>query len=431
MSKKAEQSMERRRQPRTPVNINALLIGEKTVPRGCRVINVSQQGMLLYCEADGRLSTFNDGDIVDIHLTVMHQGEQKKLTIPSYVRHVADNSVDVEFHHPDPILMEMIEAYRVSDQHRLEATLGHNHSVPEAPPRVGSTVSTPPLQGAPAVQTRSSAFRPFYLGLLGLLFTLCVAAGGYLYTASIDHRISTLESLSRKQASELKELQNHMFSATLQEGRYASLNARITALGDAFAHLEDKLALLLPAIGTAATGKPAPSARTGTPAAARPAIVPVVAEPARSASGLAGQPAKMPARPVPPRQPEHGPTASGSPPATTERQAATSAAPAPAVTGTANGQIRAPGAARPAETASKGPWTINLLSSANKSDVDRLADLAAKAGIQTTTARAEVKGRNYWRLQVTGFPSLGEAKRNAEPVRKALGIDEVWIFKKQ
>jgi hypothetical protein len=63
--------------------------------------------------------------------------------------------------------------------------------------------------------------------------------------------------------------------------------------------------------------------------------------------------------------------------------------------------------------------------------VDRLADLAAKAGIQTTTARAEVKGRNYWRLQVTGFSSLGEAKRNAEPVRKALGIDEVWIFKKQ
>ena len=105
MSGISEQPRERRRQPRTPVDINALLIGEKTVPRGCRVVNVSQYGMLLYCEADGRLSTFNDGDNVDIHLTVQHAGKQKKLTIPSYVRHVADNSVDVEFHQPDPILI--------------------------------------------------------------------------------------------------------------------------------------------------------------------------------------------------------------------------------------------------------------------------------------------------------------------------------------
>ena len=54
--------MERRRQARTPVNINALLIGEKTVPKGCRVINVSQHGMMLYCDADGRLATFKAGD---------------------------------------------------------------------------------------------------------------------------------------------------------------------------------------------------------------------------------------------------------------------------------------------------------------------------------------------------------------------------------
>jgi hypothetical protein len=75
--------MERRRHARTPVNINAMLIGQKTVPKGCRVRNVSQQGMLLQCEPDGRLLTFSKGDKVEIHLSVEYAGEKKSLSSPT------------------------------------------------------------------------------------------------------------------------------------------------------------------------------------------------------------------------------------------------------------------------------------------------------------------------------------------------------------
>jgi len=42
---------------------------------------------------------------------------------------------------------------------------------------------------------------------------------------------------------------------------------------------------------------------------------------------------------------------------------------------------------------------------------------------------AEVKGRTYWRLQVTGFPTVRAAKAAAVPVKEKLGIDDVWIVR--
>ncbi len=55
-------------------------------------MNVSQNGMQLKCDADGRLLTFKDGDSVDVHLTIKHEGKTRKIAIPSWVRHVDANS---------------------------------------------------------------------------------------------------------------------------------------------------------------------------------------------------------------------------------------------------------------------------------------------------------------------------------------------------
>ena len=115
-------------------------------------MHVSSHGMLLHCEPDGRPRTFSDGDSVDIHLTVQHDGEQKKLTIPSHVRHVADNSLDVEFHHPDPVLLDLIESYRVSDSHTLEAEVG-DASVDDAGPEIIPLPGSPPYDIQPPGQT--------------------------------------------------------------------------------------------------------------------------------------------------------------------------------------------------------------------------------------------------------------------------------------
>jgi hypothetical protein len=415
------------------VNINALLIGEKTVPKGCRVINVSQNGMLLYCEADGRLSTFNDGDTVDIHLTVQHAGKQKKLTIPSCVRHVAENSVDVEFLHSDPILMDLIESYRVSNQHKLEASLGLSYPAQEKFARIGNTEPPPALQkeqAAPNIQPTSH--RTFYLGVLALLFTVCVAAGGYVYTASIDGRISTLESLSRSQADVVEELQNRIFSTSLQEGRYASLNARMTALGDAFAHLEDKLTMLLPATGSAPNNEPSASAVTEADKTSEnpPDTQPLATKHTLDESQPRQQELEVPAQPFtnapvvgvrPTEQPapeEKNIQPSEQSPADTQPTAVT-AETIPA-TRTA-----------PPQQAGTGPWTINLISSPDKGDVNRLARLAQAANISTSVELAKVKGREYWRLQAGGYSSMAEAEQHAEPIKEALKISEVWIFRKK
>lgn len=463
--------MERRRQARTPVNINALLIGEKTVPKGCRVINVSQYGMLLYCEADGRLSTFNDGDTVDIHLTVQHAGEQKKLTIPSYVRHVAENSVDVEFHHPDPILMDLIESYRVSDQHKLEAALGHNHSTTGKVTRLHREESDSAGKAAMEHPARLPVERKtVYPSLLALLFTLCVAAGGYVYTASIDNRIRSLESTDRDQSAELKDLQDRVFSTSLQEGRYASLNARITALGDAFAHLEDKITLLLPASEPAnETGDISTPGMDNSPVTTtgndQPGTVtiattddapgePEITTGAAITANLPG-PANETDTNIPPVATAASAGTSG---ATAELAAdsnastATSAtagipAPAPPVndqTDTGNAQdlaqpadtVAAPDTTstttEPAVAAVRtGPWIINLVSSPDRNDVIRMARLATAAEIQTTIEPAEVRGKQYWRLQIGGYASLDEAKRQSASIKQALNIGEVWIFRRK
>ena len=66
-----------KQQARTHADLDAMLIGQKTIPKGFRVLNVSPQGMMLHCEPDGRLLTFRDADLVDVHLTVQHGGGRK------------------------------------------------------------------------------------------------------------------------------------------------------------------------------------------------------------------------------------------------------------------------------------------------------------------------------------------------------------------
>jgi hypothetical protein len=78
-----------------------------------------------------------------------------------------------------------------------------------------------------------------------------------------------------------------------------------------------------------------------------------------------------------------------------------------------------------------GPWIINLLSSRKKLDTDRLAEVAVAHDIPVVQSRAIVKGKEYWRLQVTGFRNATEAKNYAIPVKKTLGIKDVWIFKQK
>ena len=123
--------MERQQQAQKSVNLEATLIGRRTVPKGCRVLNVSQQGISLQCDPDGRLLTFNNGDSVDIYLSAHHADGHNKFTIPAIVSHVDENTVDVVFHCTDAELAGLIDSYRTSEAHKLEASIGHRKKSPQ------------------------------------------------------------------------------------------------------------------------------------------------------------------------------------------------------------------------------------------------------------------------------------------------------------
>jgi hypothetical protein len=77
----------------------------------------------------------------------------------------------------------------------------------------------------------------------------------------------------------------------------------------------------------------------------------------------------------------------------------------------------------------RGPWVINLLSSPRKSDADRFADNARKQGIPVEQGTVSLKGREFYRVQLTGFLTQKQAEESARPVKDKLGLKNVWIFK--
>ena len=75
----------------------------------------------------------------------------------------------------------------------------------------------------------------------------------------------------------------------------------------------------------------------------------------------------------------------------------------------------------------EGKWTINLVSFSKKADADRFTELAWSKNIRTKQQHVTVKGKQYWRVQIAGFPTAAEAKRYAITAKQALELEDVWI----
>ncbi len=77
-----------------------------------------------------------------------------------------------------------------------------------------------------------------------------------------------------------------------------------------------------------------------------------------------------------------------------------------------------------------GPWTINLISSPDKSYAVDFSNTARSKGVRTELQEVSLKGTPYWRVQVTGFSTQGEAKAYADNVKDKLGLTATWIMKR-
>ena len=419
---------------RTP-KLNALLIGKRTVPSGCRVLNVSQQGMSLQCDPDGRLLTFISGDTVDIYLSVQHTNGHNKFTIPAIVSHVDESTIDVVFHCTDPELAGLIESYRTSESHNLEASIDHRQTSRKESAVKPVVVNESVSYNAQPDESTSQGNRSFYSGLFTLFITSLVLLGAYYYVSSINKRLNTLETASRSHTDELAEVQTQVFSSRLQDGRYASLNARMKALTDAFQSFEKRVTQTLPQdpiIVTTATheqlkeaavvmAEKPPAVKAGTPspqkhpaietqAAAPTAITPVKTAPKATPSTTSqGKPDDTETKQI----------------LTIKQEPAVKPVAAPVVT-----PVAIPTRTEKPAITHTGPWVINLLSSTDKAYVDNtMADMRLK-GFDVVVKGATVKGRQYWRLQAPGYRSITAAKAAAEPMKEQLKIKDVWILKR-
>ena len=466
-------------QPVKTPKLNALLIGKRTVPSGCRVLNASQQGMSLQCDPDGRLLTFVNGDAVDIYLSVQHTSGHNKFTIPAIVSHVDASTIDVVFHCTDPELAGLIESYRTSESHNLEASIDRRKTSRKGsmlrPVAVKESASYNAQPDGPTSQSN----RLFSSGLFALFITSLVLIGGYYYVSSINKRLNTLETIIRSHADELDEVQTQVLSSRIQDGRYASLNARMKALTDAFLSFEKRITQTTlsqdPVIVTTAepelvkeptvaprharkpiagAQKPQaePGKKTAVPVEKGPKTTP---PPAREAPAIMtekqtieepGTPspqkapsirikAATPAATTPPQtvpqavpstmsQGKPGKTETKQTPASKQESAARPAAPPVVIPVATPIRTEKPASIR------TGPWVINLISSPDKAYVNKVMSDVRSKGFDVVVQSATVKGRQYWRLQAPGFGSMAEAKTAAKPIKKQLKIKDVWIFKR-
>ena len=462
-----------------PPKLQALLIGKRTVPSGCKVLNVSQQGMSLQCNPDGRLLTFSNGDNADIYLSVQHINGHNKFTIPAIVSHVNESTIDLVFHCTDPELAGLIESYRTSNSHNLEASIDHRQASKKESTLQPAATNENASYNNQADRKSSQSSRSFYTGLFTLFIISLVLLGAYYYVSSTSNRLNTLETVSRSHTDELAEVQTQAFSSRLQDGKFASLNARMQTLTNAFHSVEKYITRTLSQapviIATAttervkeppvasrddqnpATGAPKPQAGPGEKAVAPPASIEAAPKAALQAARKATvamaekQTIEESSTPSPQKYPAiesrpAAPAASKLSQTTPQAALSTTSRNKPDKTGTAVKQeplpapktVAAPvvqAVATPARIAEPvivqtGPWVINFLSSTDKAYIDKaIADTQSK-DFDLVVKSATVKGRQYWRLQAPGFGSMAEAKTAAEPIKEQLKIKNVWIFKR-
>ena len=363
------------------------------MPKGCKVRNVSNHGLLLQSDADGRIQTFRDGDHVDIHLLFHRPDGTKYQTIAATVRHVDANGIGVEFCQPDVELVKLIESYRIDETQSIEATITH-HRKASGPGRP-ATVVPHPASSASAYTARrrpiedANGRRLYYLGLLSLAIAVGILTAGYMLTTDLGSRVSALETLIRTHDVELTRFQSQFLADGNPVSSTDNRKTPVKSVGSV-SKIEDER----PAIAPLQQNAPAS---------------PTVAETA----DISG----------------NNEEAAGSPPTRPSNEEKTTAAMISKPAGLAD-QVVTSVSVDDRDTEKHGPWVINLLSSPNKSDADRFAEKARKQGVPVEQSSIRLKGREYFRVQLTGFLTERQAGESAGPIKEKLRLKDVWIFKR-
>ncbi|MFV1972850.1 MAG: SPOR domain-containing protein [Thiohalobacterales bacterium] len=79
----------------------------------------------------------------------------------------------------------------------------------------------------------------------------------------------------------------------------------------------------------------------------------------------------------------------------------------------------------------KGNWVINIASYANENIARRKLAQMQQQGVDVELVTAEVNGKTIYRARVFGFASRREASAASTEIKSKLGLEEIWITKRQ
>jgi len=386
--------MERRRYERIAVNLNVALLDERAMPRGCRVRDVSQGGMLLQFEHPGGAS-YTAGNAVRVRISIKEHEERRVLLLPATIKRVEENGMGVEFLKPQAELMQLLEPYQLDREQAAAPALAVVHSraagggdqrpATDDPPqphhhhhatsaRAGARMAERIAAARAAVRAGGDALqgrlatgdrRLLQLGLASLAVAGAIAVFDLASSSSINHRLGILENTVEQQAEAVAGVQIRLTADKARESVIDDLKAQVRELTVSVAALE--------------TGHIEPAARQPADAAAPPDHDRVVGQSA----------------------------------ATVQVDSGAEATPPPVD-----------------KPAKKGPWVINLVSLYDQAAADRFAQRAKSMGIPVEQDRTLVKGKPVWRLQVSGFDSRDQASAYGDANKTKLSLKNVWIFKR-
>jgi len=291
----------------------------------------------------------------------------------------------------------------------------------------GLSRGTPPGPDRPPLRRRKLKA----LEVFSLVAVISLIVGVDIYIFGINKRLNALEN-------EFTEVKTWAFPASLLEGKYASLNARVRALTESYSGLDARLTSLATqqqpvSVETRAAGHAAMmSTEVDIPSeapAAGVARLPARTTPdtAETAGRVMRTDEETPATEFTPV--ESQPVAQRGKSADDARLALHSVEEMPVEASSGEPATTTANANPPKTSLKEGRWVINLLSDPNKALTERFADRARDRGVPVEENRSEVKGRVFWRVQITGFGTMSEARAHAEEVKAKLRLKDVWIFK--
>jgi cell division septation protein DedD len=399
--------MERRYHSRVAVNLKAALVADQAMPLGCRVRDVSSGGMLLQYERYNKAIAFRKGDTVEVQVSLKQNDERKIIPFSMTVRRVEENGIGAAFLQPQPQLMRLVEPYRLDIEAPREVAAnqgrgGVTTASPVSPLSASNSTrasrrrfavqraraqlaETKTTADKPVAEKKGPAFAPppgdsattgkgnrslFYIGLLSLIMAIGILLVDFSNRTRTENRMSVLESAVNRQVNALAIPRARPGPAYASAKELAALDARVESLASSFAALEARVTQNVdhrPTLSTTST--------TSTP----------------------GTPASAP-------QPASDKAATES-------------------------LIKSTPPSQSNSSSSGGPWVVNLVSVYDKAAANRFAEKARTRGIHAEPHQVDVKGKQTWRVQVSGFTTRDEASAYGDMSKQKLGLNSVWIFK--